>query len=276
MPYSWEHKRTRIRTDKTMQTIAICNQKGGVGKTTTSLCLTAGLSERGKKCLLIDLEGQRNLTATLRAEDKLTALEVLIGEATAKEAITETAIGDFIAGDKRLSSIDAIINKLIREGIFKEEALYTSLRDALKPLKRSYDIIVVDTPPSLGTLTMNALTASDFVIVPCEADYYSLQGLTDLAETIEAVKGSLNKKLRTMGVLLTKHSARYTLSKEIQETLTQLTEAFDTEVFDTYIRHSQKAREAQFKAQGLLRYAPKSTIATDYRAFTEEVLHKLE
>ena len=265
MLYKWEQMRTR--TDKTMQTIAICNQKGGVGKTTTSLCLTAGMSERGKKCLLIDLEGQRNLTATLRAADKPTALEVLTSEADIREAITETAIGDFIAGDKRLSIIDQYID---------EEGRYTRLREALKPLKRIYDIVVVDTPPALGTLTLNALTASDFVIVPCEADYYSLQGLTDLAETIEGVKGSLNKKLRTMGVLLTKHSTRYTLSKELQETLEQLTEAFDTEVFDTYIRTSQKAREAQFQPQGLLRYAPKSTIATDYRAFTDEVLHKLE
>lgn len=267
MPYSWEHKRTRIRTDKTMQTIAICNQKGGVGKTTTSLCLTAGLSERGKKCLLIDAEGQRNLTATLGATDKPTLLEVLTSEADIREAITETAIGDFIAGDKRLNLIDQFID---------EEERYTRLRDAIKPLKRSYDFVVIDTPPQLGTLTLNALTASDFVIVPCEADYYSLQGLTDLAETIEAVKGSLNKKLRTLGVLLTKHSERTRLSRELQDTLRELTEAFDTEVFDTYIRHSQKAREAQFKPQGLLRYAPKSTIATDYRAFTEEVLHKLE
>lgn len=270
MPYRWEQ--TRTDKGKTMKTISICNQKGGVGKTTTSLCLTAGMSEKGKKCLLIDLEGQRNLTATLRVADKPTALEVLTKEADIGEAITETAIGDVIAGDKRLGIID---RELTDRG-FSEESFYTLLRDALKPIKRIYDLVIVDTPPQLGTLTLNALTASDFVIVPCEADYYSLQGLTDLAETIEAVKTSTNKKLRTMGVLLTKHSARHTLSKELQETLEQLTEAFDTELFDTYIRHSQKAREAQFKPQGLLRYAPKSTIATDYRAFTDEVLHKLE
>lgn len=265
MPCKWEQ--TRTDKGKTMKTLSICNQKGGVGKTTTSLCLTAGMSERGKKCLLIDLEGQRNITNTLGATDKPTILEVLTKEAKISEAITETAIGDFIAGNKMLNLIDQLIDA---------EARYTQLKEVIKPIKRKYDLCIIDTPPALGTLTLNALIASDFVIVPCEADYYSLQGLTDLAETIEAVKKEANKKLRTMGVLLTKHSERARLSKELQDTLHQLTEAFDTELFDTYIRHSQKAREAQFKPQGLLRYAPKSTIAADYRAFADEVLHKLE
>lgn len=256
------------RSEDTMKVITVATQKGGVGKTTTALALTAGLTERGYKALLVDVEGQRNASLTVGTQsDKPTVLEVLTGEATAREAITESLIGDFISGNKRLSLIDKLID---------EERQYTALRDALKPLNRSYDYCIIDTPPALGTLTLNALTASDFVIVPCEADLYSLQGLTDLAETIEAVRAGTNKKLKTLGILLTKHSTRYTLSKELQETLEQLTTAFNTRVFDTYIRYSQKCREAQFKPQGLLKYAPRSTVAQDYRALTDEILHLLE
>lgn len=256
------------RSEDTMKVITVATQKGGVGKTTTALALTAGLTERGYKTLLVDVEGQRNASLTVGTQsDKPTVLEVLTGEATAREAITESLMGDFISGNKRLSLIDKLID---------EERQYTALRDALKPLNRSYDYCIIDTPPALGTLTLNALTASDFVIVPCEADLYSLQGLTDLAETIEAVRAGTNKKLKTLGILLTKHSTRYTLSKELQETLEQLTTAFNTRVFDTYIRYSQKCREAQFKPQGLLKYAPRSTVAQDYRALTDEILHLLE
>lgn len=256
------------RSEDTMKVITVATQKGGVGKTTTALALKAGLTERGYKTLLADVEGQRNASLTVGTQsDKPTVLEVLTGEATAREAITENLIGDFISGNKRLSLIDKLID---------EERQYTALRDALKPLNRSYDYCIIDTPPALGTLTLNALTASDFVIVPCEADLYSLQGLTDLAETIEAVRAGTNKKLKTLGILLTKHSTRYTLSKELQETLEQLTTAFNTRVFDTYIRYSQKCREAQFKPQGLLKYAPRSTVAQDYRALTDEILHLLE
>ncbi len=249
-----------------MKTISICNQKGGVGKTTCSLCLSAGMSEQGKRVLLIDLEGQRNLTRTLGAEGKPTILEVLTDEAEITEAIAETAIGAFIAGDKRLNLIDRYIDG---------EDIYTRLRDRLKPLHRKYDLCIIDTPPSLGTLTLSALTASDFAIVPCLTDLYSLQGLTDLSETIEAIKESTNKKLRTMGVLLNQYIEKARLSRELQETLEELTTAFNTTLFDTKIRRSIKASEAQFRAEGLLQYARRSTIAEDYRNLTEEVLQRL-
>ena len=264
MPRRWEQARTR--TDKTMKTISICNQKGGVGKTTTALCLTAGMSEQGKRVLLIDAEGQRNITATLGATDKPALLEVLTGEATAQEALTETAIGAFISGNKELSRIDRYLDA---------EDRFTRLRDALKPLHRRFDIAVIDTPPYLGSLTLSALTASDYVIIPCIADLYSLYGLTDLNETIEAVKANTNKKLRTMGVLLTMYSERARLSRELEDTLDELTTAFNTTLFETTIRRSIKASEAQFRAEGLLKYARRSTVAEDYRALTEEVLQRL-
>lgn len=252
-----------------MKTISICNQKGGVGKTTTSLALCAGLTEKGFRVLLVDAEGQRNATATVGnlQSDKPTLLEVLTGEADIRDAIVETPTGDLISGNKRLNVVDNLLD---------EERRYTALRDALKPLNRSYDYCIVDTPPSLSTLTISALTASDCIIIPCLADLYSSYGLIDLAETVQAIRATTNKKLKVLGVLLTQHSQRTKLSKEMTETLEQLTEAFNTTLFDTSIRTSVKAREAQFKPQGLLRYAPRSTVAQDYRAFTEEVLHRLE
>lgn len=255
--------------ERTMKTISICNQKGGVGKTTTSLCLSAGLTEKGYKVLLVDAEGQRNATATVGSlhSEQPTLLEVLTGTATAKQAIIETPTGDLISGNKRLNVIDDLLD---------DERRYTALRDALKAVRRQYDFCIVDTPPSLSTLTLSALTASDYIIIPCLADLYSSYGLVDLAETVQAVRSMTNSKLKVLGVLLTQHSQRTKLSKEMTETLEQLTETFDTTLFDTSIRTSIKAREAQFKPQGLLKYAPRNTVAQDYRAFTEEVLHRLE
>lgn len=255
------------REELIMKVLSIANQKGGVGKTTTAFCLTAGLVDKGLKALCIDLEGQRNLTATIgnAQEEKPTILEVLTGEANITEAIINTEAGDFIRGDKRLSLID---NEL------KGANKYERLRDALRPLHRKYDFIIIDTPPALGTLTLNALTASDYVIVPAVADLYSAYGISDLAETITAIKGSTNKKLKTLGVLLTMHNPRAKLSKEMEETLQSITKAFNTSLFDSTIRNSIKAREVQLKPEGIFKYAPKAPITADYRDFVSEVVKK--
>jgi len=254
----------------TMKTISISNQKGGVGKTTTALCLSAGLAERGYRVLSIDLEQQRNLTATIgnTQSEQLTILDVLTGEATAREAIQHSATGDFIAGSKQLSLIDEILKDA--------EDKYTRLRDALKPLNRSYDYCIIDTPPALGSLTLSALIASNAVIVPVECDLYSAYGFTDLSDTIQAVRDNANSKLRVLGVLLTKFDRRTNLSREMTEYLEQITGAFNTTLFDTRIRHSIKAREIQLKPQGLFKYAPRHGLTQDYRDFTEEVIQRLK
>lgn len=252
-----------------MTTITISNQKGGVGKTTTALCLSAGLTEKGYKVLSIDLEQQRNLTATIgnTQNEQLTILEVLTGEATAREAVQHSLTGDYIAGSKQLSLIDKIITS---------KDIFTRLRNALKPLQGDYDFIVIDTPPSLGTLTLNALTASDVVIIPVESDLYSAYGFTDLSDTIGAVRRNANNKLRVLGVLLTKYDKRTKLSKEMTEYLEQITRAFETTLFDTRIRYGVKAREIQLKPQGIYKYAPRASVTQDYRAFVNEVLERLE
>ena len=260
-------ERQHTREELVMRVISVANQKGGVGKTTTAFCLTAGLTEAGKKALCIDLEGQRNLTATLgnAQEETPTILEVLTGEADITEAILTTPAGDFIRGDKRLSLIDNTLR-----GADK----YEKLREAIKPLHRKYDYVFIDTPPALGTLTLNALTASDYVIVPAVADLYSSYGIADLAETIEAIKGSTNKKLKTLGILLTMHNPRARLSKEMEDYLDNITKAFKTSLFDTKIRSSIKAREVQLRPEGLFKYAPKAPITEDYRALFAEVIKK--
>lgn len=251
-----------------MKTITISNQKGGVGKTTTVLCLSAGLAELGYKVLSVDLEGQRNLTATLGnvRSNKPTILEVLAEESDIREAIQTNQTGDFISGSKALSLIDTVLTG---------ENKYTALRDALEVISDEYDYCIIDTPPALGTLTLNALTASDAVIIPVDWDLYSAWGLNDLIETIASVKKNYNKGLQVLGVLLTKYDTRTKLSSEMTGYLQQITSAFGTSLFDTRIRHSVKVKEIQLKTQGLYKYAPRATVTQDYRNFVNEVLERL-
>lgn len=244
-----------------MRTIAICNQKGGVGKTTTTLALQSGLMQKGLKTLILDFDGQRNSTSTKGQTEGASIYDVLTKGADIRDAIAECPSGDIVRGDERLSGIDSLS--------------IDTLRNTLKPLHRQYDIVLIDCPPSLGVLTLNALMASDYVIVPAVADKYSLHGIIDLAQTIEAVK-SENKRLRVLGVLLTMHNAKYRLSKELESDLEEITKAFKTTLFDTSIRYSQKVREAQFRPEGLMKYAPRATVTEDYKALTEEIIKRLE
>lgn len=243
-----------------MKVISICNQKGGVGKTTTALTLTAGLTERGKRALLIDLDGQRNSTTTKGEGADFSILNVLEGTADIKDAISKSPTGDFIRGQKELSLIEGLED--------------TTLRDCLKPLSRLYDIVVIDCPPSLADLTINALVCSDYVIVPAVADNYSAYGLLDLYDIIERVR-PLNKRLKIMGVLLTMHNPRLKESKRLEGELAEITQELGINLFDTSIRPSVKARESQNRPEGLLQYAKKTPITEDYRAFIEEVIQRL-
>lgn len=243
-----------------MRTIAICNQKGGVAKTTTSLTLQSGLTEKGKRTLLIDLDSQRNSTTTKGEGADFSILDVLEGRADIKDAISKSESGDFIRGEKGLSLIKGLTD--------------STLRDKIQPLHRAYDIVIIDCPPSLGDLTVNALVSADYVIVPAVADEYSAYGLMDLKKIIDLVRSGANKKLKVMGVLLTMHNPRLKESKRLEGELAEITKALGISLFDTTIRHSFKVREAQGKGKGLLRY--KTPIAEDYRAFTEEVLQRLK
>lgn len=249
-----------------MKVIAIANQKGGVGKTTTANVLIAGLTEKGYKVLGIDLDAQTNLTISMDARTKRTALGVLTGETDAADAIVHTATGDLIPSSVRLANADILLDETGKE---------YKLKEAIEPIKDSYDFIVIDTPPSLGTLTLNALTACDYAIVPAQADLYSLQGISELAKTINAIRKYTNPNIKVAGILLTMYNGRTRIAKEVSEVLDQLAAQLDTKVFDSKIRASVKISELQFKKGGLFKYAPRATVTEDYRSWIDELLRSL-
>lgn len=251
-----------------MKTIAIANQKGGVGKTTTANTLIAGLSQKGYKVLAIDLDPQTNLTTSLGAEPKgATALGVLTGEIETAQAIVKTATGDLIPGNYLLANAESYLDATGKE---------YRLKEALEPIASKYDYVVIDTPPALSILTINALTSSDYVVVPAKADLYSLQGIDQLAKTIKTVKKYCNPNIKVAGILLTMYNDRTNITKEVAELVNQLSSKLDAEVFRSTIRNSIKATELQFKPGGLFSYAPRENITKDYEAWIEELLKTIK
>ena len=247
-----------------MKCIAVINQKGGVGKSTTAATVAAGLSLKGYKTLSIDLDAQANLTYTAGAKTTgATALGVLTGEAKAENAIQNTDSGDSIAANKALAGADAFIADTGKE---------YRLKEALESVKAAYDYIIIDTPPALGILTINALTACDSVIIPAQADIYSLQGIEQLAETMKPVKKYCNPALKIEGILLTRYSPRSVLSREVAELAEQLAARLGTKVFKATIREAIAVKEAQISQQTLYQYAPKAKVTEDYTALIEELI----
>ena len=247
-----------------MKIITVTNQKGGAGKTTTAATLAAGLSLKGYKALLIDLDPQGNLTYTAGAKTNgATALGVLTGEVKAQDAIQHTDSGDIIASSKALSGADAFIADTGKEHRLKE---------ALESLQGLYDYCIVDTPPALGILTINALTACNSVIIPAQADIYSLQGIEQLAETMKPVKKYCNPALHIEGIVLTRYSSRSVLSREVAELAEQLAAKLGTKLFKATVRESVTVKEAQISQKTLYGYAPKAKVTEDYTALIAELL----
>ena len=243
---------------------AVINQKGGVGKSTTAATLAAGLSLKGYKTLSIDLDAQGNLSYTAGAKtDGATALGVLTGEVPIKDAIQKTESGDIIASSKALAGADAFISDTGKE---------YRLKEALEAVQADYDYIVLDTPPALGILTINALTACNSVIIPAQADIYSLQGIEQLADTMKPVKKYCNPALTIEGILLTRYSPRSVLSKEVAELAGQLAAKLGTKLFKATIREAIAVKEAQISQQTLYSYAPKAKVTADYTSFINELL----
>lgn len=246
--------------------IAIINQKGGVGKSTTAEALIAGLSLKGFSVLSIDLDAQGNMTYTAGAKtDGATALGVLTGEVKVEDAIQKTKSGDIIAANKALAGADAFIADTGKE---------YKLKEALESIEGKYQYIIIDTPPALGILTVNALTACHSVIIPAQADIYSLQGIEQLADTMKPVKKYCNPNLKIAGILLTRYSSRSILSREVAEIAEQLAGKLGTKLFKATIREAVAVKEAQISQQSLFDYAPKAKVTEDYRAFIEELLEQ--
>ena len=247
-----------------MEVIAIANQKGGVGKSTTVHALGMGLALQGHKVLLIDLDPQGNLSYSMQAEaEKPTAYELITGRATAREAIQVTGQGDLIAANPLLSGVEMELNTVGKE---------YRIREAISPIKESYDYILIDTPPSLGILTINALTAAGSVIITAQADIFSLQGIGQLYSTIEAVRTYCNADLSIKGILLTRHSNRSILSRDITEMITDTAAQLKTKVFNTTIRECIALKEAQARRESIFYYSIKSNAAADYEELTKEVI----
>jgi chromosome partitioning protein len=247
--------------------VTVSNQKGGVGKTTTVCNLAAGLKEKGFRVLAVDLDPQGNLGFSVGADMETDAsiYQVLKGDVSAKDAIQETQTADIIVSSILLSAIELEFTSTGREYLLKE---------ALASVSGEYDYILLDTPPTLGILTVNAFTASDAVIVPMLSDIFSLQGIAQLYETVERVKKYCNPNLKVSGILLTNYNPRTNLSREIRGTVELVSRDLEVSLFETFIRKSVLVSEAQSVQRSVLVYAPDNNAATDYRLFTEEFLAK--
>lgn len=248
------------------EVFTVANRRGGVGKTATAHALGAGLTKRGYRVLYIDLDSQCNLSYDLGIQGELqySSLDVLEGRATASEAILETEGGEIIPASPDLATADRII-----DGVGKEYRL----KEALEPIARNYDYIIIDTPPALGVLTVNALTASSRVIIPAQAEIHSLQGIDQLYGTIEAVKHFTNKKLKIEGVLLTRYIARSIISRDMKDNLEALAKEIGSKTFATPIRECSAIKEAQATQTDIYSYAPRSNASKDYEALVEEIIN---
>lgn len=246
-----------------MKIIAVANQKGGIGKTTTALALASGLKRLRKNVLLVDLDPQANATDTYRAQIKGvgTAYDLLVEGDT--DCIQSTELGDIIAGDPALKDASKLL-----DGV---SAAY-KLKKGLESISKDYDYVVLDTPPALSVLLTNALTAADTVIIPLTSDRYGLQGLMQLHETIRDIREFTNPGLKVGGLLLVKYRESTTLAKAVDENLPLYAELFETNVFEATIRECIDVRKAQAARQGLFNFAPYCNTARDYEAFISELL----
>lgn len=243
--------------------ISIVSQKGGVGKTTTAVMLAAGLALKNKKVLLVDLDAQCNLSLAVGAlENPLTVKDILTGAVSAQEAITETGQYKTIAGSRELAAW--------------EPDKADAIKAAFEPLKGQYDFIILDTPPHLSLITINALTASDAAIITVQADIFSLQSLGQLTDTINAVKTATNHGLNIVGLLINRYNGRAGFSQAFAEHINTAAGELDTTVFKTPIRESVVVKEAIASQKSIFEYAPKANQTDDFRALVNETLKRVK
>ena len=250
------------------RTIAIANQKGGVGKSTTAINLSACLAEAGKRVLTVDIDPQGNTTSGLGTDKngvEYTLYELLLGDCDPKDCIIENVVErvDLIPSNVNLSGAEI-------ELVGIEEREYI-LKNVLERIKEGYDYIIMDCPPSLSMLTINALTAADSVLVPIQCEYYALEGLSQLIHTIELVQERLNKKLEIEGVVFTMYDARTNLSLEVVE---NVKENLNQNIYKTIIPRNVRLAEAPSYGLPINMYDPKSTGAESYRLLAEEVINR--
>ena len=249
--------------------IAIANQKGGVGKTTTAINLSAALAKSGKKVLLIDLDPQGNSSLSFLDHTGIeqSIYDLLTDSNTdAENIIKPTSIPGLDVLPSRIN-LAKFESKLIGEF----DAPFR-LKDRIDPLIKSYDYVLIDTPPTLGLITVNALVASDYVLVPIQPSYFALEGTDDLLETVEKVKARPNPRLQVLGVVITLLDKRTTLARDIQE---QIRTVFGDKVFSTVISKSVRLEESPAYKETIFTFAPSSSGAIEYSSLCDEVMSRV-
>lgn len=246
------------------QIITVTNQKGGVGKTTTAAALVCGLSQRGARVLGVDLDPQGNLGFNLGLDigSGSTVYDVLKGTCTIEDAIQSTEYGDVLPSDIMLSAAEVEFTVPRREFMLDQQ---------LSAVRSRYDFIIIDTPPALNILTVNAYVASSGLIVPMEAEVLSLVGVTQLQETIETVRDSFNPHLKVIGILINKYNGRLTLSKDILELAQDVAEQLGSRVFQAKIHRGVGVAMAPAHGQTVLTYQPDSRPAQDFQEIVDAV-----
>ncbi len=258
------------RSTKMRRIIAIANQKGGVGKTTTAINLSASLASLGKKVLAIDMDPQGNMSSGLgvdKNEVEKTVYDLIIGNIGIEECIYEEVIENL---DVLPSNIDLSAAEIELIGVDNKEYI---LRDEVNKVKEKYDFIIIDCPPALSMLTINAMTTSDSVLVPIQCEYYALEGLSQLIHTIELVQERLNPELEIEGVVFTMYDARTNLSLQVVE---NVKDNLNQNIYKTIIPRNVRLAEAPSYGMPINLYDPKSKGTESYLLLAEEVINKGE
>lgn len=248
-------------------TITIFNEKGGVGKSTTASNLVAGLTLRKKRVCGIDIDPQGHLTklSGVSTKDENTILEIFSGDATFEETVKKTDIGDIIPCDRNLlpylKEFSADINNIY------------AVKELVEQIDSQYDFVIIDCPPNANQITTSALIASDYIIVPTEAEYLALDGVVQMASTFNSVKKRLNPNLKVLGVLLTRYQARRNLTKKVEQGLETLVEKYlDSKLFKAKINNSVAIPSSQNAKKSIYDYDKKSKVAVAYMEFVDEVI----
>ena len=258
----------RSKSVKQTRIIAIINQKGGVGKSTTAVNLAAALGEQNKKVLLVDFDPQGNSTSGLGIEKE--DLEQCVYDALLNDVPVEELIHD--TETKKVFVVPATIQLAGAEiELVSAMARETRLKELLAPVKDEFDFIFIDCPPSLGLLTINALAAADSVLIPIQCEYYALEGVTKLLESMRMVKSRINKDLDTYGVLMTMYDSRTSLSNQVVD---EVRNYFGDKTFKTLIPRTVKLSEAPSFGMPVINYAPNNKGAKAYRELAKEVIRR--